>query len=104
MTNVFPLASFLYTASEPEYVITNGANDSVMNVTSADGMSYIAGAVCDVEVSEAVQLILAKSQCMGDLNIPISCMLHTYVACAIKLIKKIKALLITIMYTCLLLF
>ena len=74
-------------------MITNGANDSVMNVTSADGMSYIAGAVCDVEVSEAVeavQLILAKSQCMGDLNIPISCMLHTYVACAIKLIKKIK--------------
>ncbi len=43
--------SFLYTASEPEYVLTNGADDSVENVTNGSGMSYIAGDTCDVNVS-----------------------------------------------------
>ncbi len=43
------MCSFLYTASEPEYVITNG-NGSIDNVTNQNGDSFIAGDVCDVEV------------------------------------------------------
>ena len=42
--------SFLYTASEAELVITP-ENDTYTNITSADGVSYIAGTVCTLDVS-----------------------------------------------------
>ena len=51
------MCSFLYTASEPEYVITNG-NGSIDNVTNQNGESFIAGAVCDVEVRDTLLIIV----------------------------------------------